>query len=379
MKITFLIQDLFQLGAQYVTSLMIRGFVAKGYDVDLIVSMVHQDKLKNGNISPFEIPSAANIIVLPDCKARNNIKAIKKYLENETPNAIIAMSTNYTLALAFAAIGLSRNIKRKCTFAYVEHSSFAGINPKTLKKSRPLFGSKGHIISLIYRHAYDIIMAVSEGTSRALEYSMRLKPETVKTVYNPVIDELFGNKLQLMPKTEWLLHKSCPTFVAAAAHSEFKNHICLFEAIKIANKKEPVRLILFGEGKLTNDYKEWIRKNKMENNILLAGHVTNLPAEIKYSDAFIVSSNVESFSVVLVEALAAGVPVISTDCPFGPPEILQNGKYGTLVPVNDPQAMADAIINQIRNPRPAAPKESWMPYTLENVVASYEKALGITE
>ena len=112
---------------------------------------------------------------------------------------------------------------------------------------------------------------------------------------------------------------------------------------------------------------------------MLAGHTSNLPAEIKGATAFIVSSNVESFSVVLVEALAAGTPVISTACPYGPPELLQDGKYGTLVPVNNPQALADAIVEQIRNPRQAAPKEAWEPYTVKNVVKAYEKALGFPD
>lgn len=379
MKIAFLIQDLFQLGAQYVTALMIRGFVAKGYDVDLIVSKVHQDLLDQGDIEPFAVPQKTNVIILPDRKAKNNIKDIRKYLLKNTPNAIVAMSTNYNFALAFASLRLPKQIRKKCKIAYVEHSSFAGLNMAIMQPSRPTKLSKGWLISKLLNHCFDTIMGVSSGTSHAIEYSMRRKPDSVIPVYNPVIDDNYWKKVQSEPKNQWIINKTIPTIVAAGAHSEFKNHRCLFEAIKRANERTPVRLVLFGKGRLTNSYTKWIEENCMNDRIMLAGHTSNLPAEIKGATAFIVSSIVESFSVVLVEALAAETPVISTACPYGPPELLQDGKYGILVPVNNPQALADAIVEQIRNPRPPAPKEAWEPYTVENVVKAYEKALGFSD
>lgn len=379
MKIAFLIQDLFQQGAQYVTALMIRGFVAKGYDVDLIVSKVHQDLLDQGDIEPFAVPQKTNVIILPDRKAKNNIKDIRKYLLKNTPDAIVAMSTNYNFALAFASLRLPKQIRKKCKIAYVEHSSFAGFDMSTMQPSRPAKLSKGWLISKFLNHCFDTIMGVSVGTSHAIEYSMRRKTDSVIPVYNPVIDDYYWKKVQSEPKNPWIINKTMPTIVAAGAHSKFKNHKCLFEAVKLANEKCPVRLVLFGKGRLTDSYQKWIDENGMNDRIMLAGHTSNLPAEIKGATAFIVSSNVESFSVVLVEALAAGTPVISTACPYGPPELLQDGKYGTLVPVNNPQALADAIVEQIRNPRQAAPKEAWQPYTVENVVKAYEKALGFSD
>lgn len=377
MKIAFIIQDLFQQGAQYVTALMIRGFAAKGYDVDLIVSKVHSDLLEENKIKPFEIPNATNLIVLPDRRARNNVKAIRKYLKHNTPDAIVAMSNNYQVALALAAITLSRGVKKKCVLAYVVHSGLIGLSRNGQKVKPPKWTSKYYWISKILDAPYDVIMGVSEGTSRAMEFVSRLKPNSVRTVYNPVIDNIYWEKLKQPSENSWLTDKKMPTIVAAGAHSSIKNHICLFEAIKEANKKTPVRLVLFGCGQLTGTYRKWIEENNLADRIQLAGHTDNLPAELKNADAFVVSSNMESFSIVLIESLAANVPVISTNCPYGPPELLQNGKYGTLVEVNNPQALADAIIEQITHPRKPAPKESWERFTVENVVNAYEKALGL--
>ena len=379
MKITFLIQDLFQQGAQYVTALMIRGFIAKGYDVDLIVSKVHVDLNKRDDIKPFAVPSKTKLIILPERNARNNIMSIRRYLVNHQPDAIVAMSSNYTLALALASLSLPPNIRHKCVLSYVEHSSIAGFDITTMKPTCPRRFSIGWMHSLLLKKCYDVIMGVSKGTSRAIEHYMRCKPGTVIPIYNPVIDELYWKKKAALPSHPWIKNKNIPTVVAAGAHSKFKNHICLFEAIKLANKVLPVRLVLFGKGVLTENYKEWISENQMSDRIDLAGHTSNLPAEIHRSDAFIISSNQESFSVVLVEALAAGVPVISTNCPYGPPELLHQGEFGVLVPVNDAQALANAIINQIKSPRKPAPRESWEPFTVENVVTAYEKALGLTK
>lgn len=378
MKIAFLIQDLFQQGAQYVTALMIRGFVAKGYDVDLVVSKVHQDLLAQGDIKPFEIPDKANVIILPDRRAKNNVKAIRNYLIENTPNAIVAMSSNYNLALAFAALRLPRRIRKKCKIAYVEHSGLAGFDKRTMLLSSPRFLSRGWFVAKLFNHCFDVIMGVSAGTSKAVEYSMKRSPKSVITVYNPVIDAIFYKKIESHSRHPWLVDKTMPTIVAAGAHSGFKNHKCLFEAVYLANKITPVRLVLYGKGDLTEDYKQWINGNNMSDYINLAGHTQNLPAELKSADAFIISSNVESFSVVLVEALASKVPVISTACPYGPPELLQGGKYGALVPVNDAEALANAIVEQIQNPRPVAPREAWEKFTVENVVKEYEKALGIS-
>lgn len=378
MKISFIIQDLFQQGAQYVTALMIRGFIAKGYDVDLVVSKVHADLKKRGDIKPFEIPIETNVTVLPSRKARNNVKAIQKYLLVNQPDAIVAMSSNYTIALALATLLLPGKVKHKCVFAYVEHSGFVGFDLKTMMPARSRHFSIEWFRSLFLKKSYNVIMGVSKGTSKALEHHMRCRPNYVVPVYNPVIDDLYWKKLAEAPSHPWIKNKDITTIVAAGAHCEIKNHKCLFEALKLANERVPVRLILFGKGELTDCYQKWINDHNMSDKITLAGHTSNLPAEIHGADAFIISSDLESFSVVLVEALAARVPVISTNCMYGPPELLQNGKFGTLVPTNNPQALADAIISQVLHPKVAAPKESWEPFTVENIVNVYENALGIS-
>ncbi|WP_349953103.1 glycosyltransferase [Bacteroides finegoldii] len=242
---------------------------------------------------------------------------------------------------------------------------------------KPSLFSLDWIMAKLAVKSIDCFMAVSNGSARVLEKKLLLKPNTVITVYNPVVDDGYRKKIVCDTTEPWLKFKSMKTVCAAGAFCKLKDHMTLFRAIKIANETTPVRLALFGKGYLENEYKAWIDENNMSERIKLAGHTHNLPAEIKSSDAFICSSVVESFSIVLIEALAAGVPVISTSCRYGPPEILNNGQYGLLVPVGDEREMAKAILKTISADKKNVPEEAWKRFELGRIVFNYEKALNI--
>ena len=142
---------------------------------------------------------------------------------------------------------------------------------------------------------------------------------------------------------------------------------------RLADKS--VRLIIFGDGPETDNYRKLIAELGVADRVSLPGYVENLPAEIKAADSFVVSSQSESFSIVLVEALAASTPVVSTNCPLGPPEILQNGKYGIMCAAGDPNSLADALQWVLDGQAIVPPRESWEKYTIENVMDKYECAI----
>lgn len=374
MKVTFVIQDLFALGAQYVTALMIRGFIAAGYDVDLIVSQVHQDLLNQHTIHPFEIPHKVRVILLPFRKARWNVPTLRRYLKTTDASAVIAMSANYTTALGYAAIGL----RRKCKLVHVEHSCL-DLAPELWMS--PQARKRGLLRSRIVYMSMDAILCVSQGTARRFKEFHPWYKKNVAVVYNPVIDDLFackvkGNMALLHP---WLSDKRCPTFVAAGAHTDCKGHITLLQAILRCNQVQKVRLVLFGRGELTETYKSFVKENHLQEVVSIAGYTDNLPLQISRADGVIISSLHESFSIVLVEALACEKPIISTNCEFGPPEILCNGEYGILVPVGDEESMAEAILKVANGGGIIPPRESWEKFTVSKIVERYERELGLKE
>ena len=153
----------------------------------------------------------------------------------------------------------------------------------------------------------------------------------------------------------------------------------LLEAMRRVTAQRRVRLLIFGRGYLEPQYHDFIAKYGLEDSVSIAGFTDQLPAEIYASDGLISPSDEESFGITIVEALACGKPVISTDAPYGPREILADGKYGRLVPVNDSAAMAQAIIDCADGKVPAASDESWKRYTIEAVMEKYLKGMGLEE
>lgn len=364
MRITFVIQDLFGCGAQYVTALLVRGFVARGYEVDLIVSSYHKKLLAKGDVRPFEVPSKTNWIILPCEKARNNLFALIAYLRQTDSGAVFAMSSNYTTALGVAAFFT----KRHPQLIHVEHSGWTGVLSR--KRKMDVFWDK-----LVFSR-YAKVIGVSAGTARGFKESHPSFRGVVATVYNPVIDKVFWSKKSSGdPIHSWLEDKEIPTFIAAGSYTPLKKHLLLFEAILQCQKKRKVRLILYGRGALNHTYKQYVKNHNAEQLIDIAGYTDSLPLMLSHATGLIVSSEVESFSVVIVEALACGTPVISTNCPFGPHEILENGRFGSLVPVNDVDAMSDAILAIAEGKRYDVPEWAWKRFDVENVVKEYEKVI----
>jgi glycosyltransferase involved in cell wall biosynthesis len=126
-----------------------------------------------------------------------------------------------------------------------------------------------------------------------------------------------------------------------------------------------------GEGKERPLLEELIKKLGLEHDVSLPGFVMNPYAYMARASLFVLSSRWEGLPTVLIEALCCGTPVVSTDCPSGPREILKDGQYGQLVPVGDVDELARAIAAALNDRAPSPPSESWQPYDLENVVNQY--------
>jgi len=373
MKIVFFIQDLYRLGAQYVTALVASGLSEKGHSVTVVVSRIHSFiKENHPEWESFELNNNVNFIELNSKKASLNIIEIREFIFREKPDVVLTMSSNYDIAVAIAVSLISK--KKRPLFVPVEHSSGLGLDSKIsgIKKGNRLVGEiKRNIVCATAGHVF----AVSSGVAKAMCDMGMYKKDYVSVVYNPVISSTFFRKAASPAKHPWLKNKTMPVLVAAGAHVPFKAHDVLINAFNLVLKDCKCRLIVFGEGANTEKLKKMAADLNLSSDISFPGHTNNLPAELKSCDCFVVSSHCESFSVVLVEALACGIPVVSTNCPVGPPEILKNGKYGILVDVNDPSSLAQGVLTVLKGNGISPPTESWEPYVQDIVVSNYEKKL----
>ena len=152
-----------------------------------------------------------------------------------------------------------------------------------------------------------------------------------------------------------------------------KDFATLIRAFAIVRQQRPARLLIVGgEPEQKQELETLIRDLKLEQDAQLFGFTENPYAYMAKAAVFALSSRYEGFGNVLVEAMATGTPVVSTDCESGPAEILENGKYGKLVPVSDPNALAEAILETLATPLDASKlQERSQDFTDEKIACQY--------
>lgn len=370
MKIALIGSTLFHQGAEYVLATLARGLADYGHDVTVVLSKYQEEWQKaHPDWKPFELGRKVRVVIQPKRRARESILSLRHILKVGNYDVVMSHSGQYTYPLVFASFGL----KNRPVLIHVEHSSGVGTSEDG-KIVKPRFSFATSFKNKI-KGRVDAQFTVSDGTADAIFRVSGYPRSRIYTVYNPVIDAVYKKKLAQDACHPWLKSKSLPVVVAAGAFCSFKNHHLLFHAFANVVKRLPTRLILFGEGGLRNEYEQKIQDLGISEYVSLPGFTDNLPAELKQADCFVVSSKIESFSVVLVEALAAGVPVVSTNCPYGPPEILKNGKYGILVENGSATALADGIVKVLSGHGISAPPEAVEPFTVEATVKRYEESI----
>jgi glycosyltransferase involved in cell wall biosynthesis len=157
-----------------------------------------------------------------------------------------------------------------------------------------------------------------------------------------------------------------------------KDFPILIEAFKIVRENRPVKLIVLGEGAERIRLQELIKEYGFDEDVDLPGFVENPYSYMKCADLLVLSSRYEGFGNVIVEAMAAGTPVVSTNCPSGPAEILENGKFGYLVPVGNVTLLAEAIEKALDEPANSeALKTRAMDFSIDKITEDYARLLKL--
>jgi len=175
-----------------------------------------------------------------------------------------------------------------------------------------------------------------------------------------------------------LFAKDVPNILSVGRLTAAKDFATLIRAFSIVVKHVPSRLVILGEGELRLELETLVRDLGLQDVILLPGFVNNCYPYMKECDLFVVSSAWEGLSMVLIEAMACGAPVVSTDCDSGPREILEGGSWGRLVPVGDHEAMAEAMKKTlIEEPRPVTVVPDYVldPFRQDIVARKYQQLI----
>lgn len=194
----------------------------------------------------------------------------------------------------------------------------------------------------------DGVIAVSGGVAQNLKSMFSKNKHKVHTIYNAVIENN-PNEIYFETYDEYW-EKNIPTILAVGRLEKEKSYETLINAFAILVEKIDCRLIILGEGQERRGLQQLIDELSLSDKICLKGFVDNPHEYMRRSSVFVLSSVSEGLGNVLIEALGAGIPVVSTDCNYGPAEILENGKYGKLVPVKNPEMLAAEIEETLKNP-----------------------------
>lgn len=372
MKLALLSEHLTGQGSEYVTAMTARSFAAHGWEVDVLVSQVHADYLKEGK-KAFDLPPQAKLIYMPSRRGSRNGWFVRNYLKHGGADLVICESGIYAFCVAVAALGLSR--ARLPKLAQTVHGNFGRLSGwRWFKASwRNWF---------VYRKFFAVMTVNERSAANFKEQFGFLRHLRVECVNNACVDEIFWAKSRLEPTHPWLLKSDAnagwKTIIAAGACDANKDHLTIIQAMaRVRDAGRKVRLVVFGRGHLLETYRQQIRALQLENVVSVGQYSDRLPAEMRASAGFVLASLTESFGIVLVEALASGIPCIATDAPYGPREILADGQYGRLVPVKSPDLLGAAIIDLADGKILPAPAESWRRYELGQIEQRYAHALGL--
>ncbi len=204
------------------------------------------------------------------------------------------------------------------------------------------------LIKLLYPKA-DKVVTVSEGVKKDLVVDFRVPEQNVEVIYNPL--EIEKNQQLAQEKvTEhpWFTD-NIPIIINAGRLSGEKGQKYLLEAFKIVRQQVNCRLVILGQGGKEQELKELVVDLGLVNDVAFLGFQKNPFKFIAKANVFVLSSLWEGFPVVLLEAMACGIPVISTDCPSGPNEIIQDRVNGILVPLKDAKRLAEAILTVLQD------------------------------
>ncbi len=274
-------------------------------------------------------------------KKQGNVTAailpLARYLRRRKPDILISHLAHANIA-ATLAVALAQT---KTKVVLVEHNDNTLLDAARTRSfaSRALQRAK----SLIYKRA-DHLVGVSDGVSNYIAATFGVPKARVSTIYNPVINHDLLSKAEEPLEHPWFAAEEPPVLLGSGRLREQKDFITLLRAFAKVRAQRPCRLLILGEGQERAALEAEIAALHLGDSVQLPGFVSNPYSYMRRASLFVLSSRWEGLPTVLIEAMACGCPVVATDCPSGPDEILEGGKWGPLVPIADPDALATAIL-----------------------------------
>jgi glycosyltransferase involved in cell wall biosynthesis len=322
-------------GAERMMVNLANGFLRWEVKVDLVLAAAQGPYLE-------EVRADVRIIDLASAGVLASLPKLVHYLRRERPDALLA-----TLNHASVVALLARRL--------------AGVPTRVVnRESNMLFpgavqSPKRKALREAVRRTYpwaDAHIAVSQGVANDLKRFVSLPAERVYTIYNPVVTETLSEKACAPLQHPWFAAGEPPVILGVGRLTPQKDFSTLLRAFAAVRRTRPARLVILGEGGERGTLEELAAELGVAADVELPGFADNPFAYMARASVFVLSSRFEGLPGVLIQAMACGCPVVATNCPSGPSEVLVDGRYGPLTPVGDPAALAAAILKTLADPPP---------------------------
>lgn len=352
-------------GMERVANLLIAGFLEAGLQVDVLVL-----RREGGHFAA--LPQGARVLRLSSVHAQLAVPGLVRYLRRVRPPILLAAKdrAGWTAIRARTRAGVATRV-----FVSIGNTLSQALAGRSGLRRKLRYGP----IRRLYPRANGII-ASSIGVAEDIIAISGIDPAKVHVASNPVVTPALQSQALATPTHVWFHDGGPPVVISVGRLTRQKDFPTLLRAFAIVRAQRALRLLILGEGEERAALTRLVRELGLEGCVDLPGFNDNPYAHMAHAALFVLSSAWEGFGNVLVEAMALGLPIVSTDCRSGPREILGEGEYGRLVPVGDEAAMAPAIIGTIdAPPDPERQRSAALEYTQERSAARYMQILGIDQ
>lgn len=343
-------------GAQRAMLNLAQGVAERGYAVDLVLAQAEGPLLS-------EVPNSVRVVNLRASRVVMSLSPLVRYLRRERPQTMLTVQNHANIVALWARRLAGGNMRLVVS---VRNTLSQGAQNATSQRARLM----PQLIKRFYPWS-DGIVAVSKGVAEDLAQIAGIPREHIRVIYNPIVTPELREKANAPMSHPWFDLGQPPVLLAVGRLAPQKDFPTLVRAFASVRETRRMRLLILGEGREQHALEMLIRELGLEQEVDMPGFVANPYPYMARASIFVLSSRWEGLPGVLIEALYCGAPIIATDCPSGPREILADGAYGELVPVGDEVALAKAIETTLDREAPRPSHKSWQPFEMKVVVNQY--------
>lgn len=334
MRLCLVLSRLANGGLERVQINLANAFLAAGHDAEMVV----------GHVSHSPYPALMPEVPVREVAPRGPwqfVFGLAGYLLRERPDWVLTTSND----IACFALMLRPLVSPATRIMVTQHLALSAPLEHARGARRLKTAALYRIMHILLPHA-DSRIAVSRGVAADMSHALSIGSDSVSVIYNPIVDSQFTPLSREPISWPWPAD-GIPTIIFVGRLSPEKRLDLLLQASLPLLQSGQARLLIVGSGPLSSWLGQQLNLHGLHASCHCTGFVHNILPYVSHSDVLVLPSDYEGFGNVLVEAMACGVQVVSTDCPHGPREILQDGTFGQLVPVGDTEALRQAILNAI--------------------------------